>query len=425
VQCIPKLETLEQREVPTVQSVGIESFGGIPTLAVRCVGGPDTVTLDHGVDGAGGYATFNGGATRFHDGSYHQMAILGGTGGLTANLHANVKLVELFPYPTPCSAPYVINVGDASNHVHRIQAPLELGDLLDDHIQHFHVYVNDQGDSQFRNPTVDFTGGDEKVAGLGAADVRPASTCLADLTLSTGTGGAAVNVRGTVPNAVTSVIGHGSNNDTVNVGNPTHGARDIQGELRIDNPPSLTTVNVDDSADTSPRTVTHDTWTPAFDPAPWGRITGLAPALITYEYADTSAATLQTGPGGGTVNVQATGAALVLVNNGSSTVTVGDASGVQDTLAPLTVNGAPGATSLQVFNDADPQDRQVSYGVLNGQGGLDGLSATARIAFDPATLNALYLRTGSGVTTFQHYPGATDFPPFTVFDSAGGTNVFI
>ena len=40
---------------------------------------------------------------------------------------------------------------------------------------------------------------------------------------------------------------------------------------------------------------------------PWGRVSGLAPADVNYEYGDTASLTLKGGTGGGTLNVQATG----------------------------------------------------------------------------------------------------------------------
>src|SRR5262249_44355438 len=67
---------------------------------------------------------------------------------------------------------------------------------------------------------------------------------------------ATVNVRATgVP---VNLIGHGGN--TVNVGN-AGSVQAINGSLTISNPPSFTTLNLDDSADAAALTVTLDTVT--------------------------------------------------------------------------------------------------------------------------------------------------------------------
>ena len=60
----------------------------------------------------------------------------------------------------------------------------------------------------------------------------------------------------------------------------------ILGAVTAEDPGGPATLNVDDSADATGRTVTLGTITPSFDPVPWGSITGLAPAAINFEWAD-------------------------------------------------------------------------------------------------------------------------------------------
>jgi hypothetical protein len=173
------------------------------------------------------------------------------------------------------------------------------------------------------------------------------------------------------------------------------------------NPPSFTTLNVDDSADAAFRTVTHDTWTPGFD-SPWGRITGLAPATITYEYADTSAVTVQTGSGGAWVNVLATGVPLTLIGYGffSDTVYVGNTwDGVQDILGELTVLNPPSFTTLIIDNCADAGNHTMHEWLdppptPGRMAHIDGL-APARINFRAADVSSLTYLYGTGVTTIN------------------------
>ena len=102
------------------------------------------------------------------------------------------------------------------------------------------------------------------------------------MNITTGSGNDTVNVLATgVPTNLSTSGGH----DTVNVGN-AGSVQGILGALTIQNPPSFTTLNVNDSADTVARTVTLSTFVSGG--ANWGSITGLAPAAINYKYADTS-----------------------------------------------------------------------------------------------------------------------------------------
>src|SRR5262249_58465422 len=77
------------------------------------------------------------------------------------------------------------------------------------------------------------------------------------LTVNTGSG-AAVDVLAT--GVATTLVGHGPT--TVNVGNSVSGVRDIFGPLTITNPTNITTLDVDDSADTIPRLASPFTFTP-------------------------------------------------------------------------------------------------------------------------------------------------------------------
>jgi hypothetical protein len=106
----------------------------------------------------------------------------------------------------------------------------------------------------------------------------------------------------------------GSGNDIVTVG--TGGSvQNIRGTVSVENPPSLTALVVDDSGDPVYHTLIHDSFTPAGDSA-FGRITGLAPAAIEYEYNDTRTATIRSGSGGVNVLVASSGEPVItLIGN--------------------------------------------------------------------------------------------------------------
>ena len=119
----------------------------------------------------------------------------------------------------------------------------------------------------------------ETIDNVTSTFVNPASPFV----VNTPGGSNTVNILDTFAGIAISINGGGS--DTVNVGN-AGSVQGILGSLTIQNPPSFTTLNVNDSADTFPRTATLSTFTSGG--ANFGLIVGLAPAAISYKYADIS-----------------------------------------------------------------------------------------------------------------------------------------
>ncbi|HJZ58110.1 MAG TPA: hypothetical protein VKE74_24425, partial [Gemmataceae bacterium] len=119
--------------------------------------------------------------------------------------------------------------------------------------------------------------------------------------ITTGTASDTINVLAT---GVATTLTSSGGNDTVNVGN-AGSVQGIRGALTIQNPPSFTTLNVDDSADTVARfAVTLSTISSGG--ATFGSITGLAPAAISYKYAGTNAVNVAVhGPSSGLMIDQA------------------------------------------------------------------------------------------------------------------------
>jgi hypothetical protein len=123
-----------------------------------------------------------------------------------------------------------------------------------------------------------------------------------------------VNVQATT--GALNVNGGWNECSTVNMGNSTHGMRDIVGPVQVT--PGTSGVwggaalNLDDSVDGTFRTVTHDTWTSA-DTSVWGRIDGLAQAPITYKYLRNTSVSIATGRGGATVNASSVSSTPVAI----------------------------------------------------------------------------------------------------------------
>jgi hypothetical protein len=125
---------------------------------------------------------------------------------------------------------------------------------------------------------------------------------------------ATVNVLAT--GVTTNLIGT-TGGAMVNVGHDPdvpglHSVQGILGTLNIENPVARNMISIDDSADTANHTATVKTFTPLGDSA-WATVTGLGPAPINYECADTLAVTVLTGPHT-TTNVQNTGGVPTSIN---------------------------------------------------------------------------------------------------------------
>ena len=133
-----------------------------------------------------------------------------------------------------------------------------------------------------------------------------ASVGLTHLILQGGaTSGDTVNILTTPALVTTNWVG-GSNglaNDTVNLGN-SNSVQGLIGPINLENPPSLNAIVVNDQADTTARVVTLSSFAPNPEDSEgngdvYGKISGLAPADINYEYEDTGSLVINGGTGGG------------------------------------------------------------------------------------------------------------------------------
>jgi len=236
-------------------------------------------------------------------------------------------------------------------------------------------------------------------------------------TVNAGGGPDAINIMGT--GDTLNVNGQGGL-DTVSVTN-AHSVQGINGTVNIEDPNGAMTLTVDDSADTNPETVTMSTL-PA-DPSdsehnldPYGQISGMAPAAINYEYADTKALTVFTGQGGlfgtMTVDVMATGllagsatTPTMLISNGPTAINVGgDANvGAQNILGPLFLQNSAGPDNVITVDDSnDTVGQNVVLDTQGGDGLITGMSpgVISYALSGTSTSSQLTLLGGSGGNTF-------------------------
>lgn len=213
----------------------------------------------------------------------------------------------------------------------------------------------------------------------------------------TGAGGT-VTIKSTPAGVPVNVYGTGAS--TINVGD-SGSLAGIQGPVNLENPTGGNTITLDDSADPNAVTATlHTLGTNASDSQsnadPWGQVTGLAPAAVNFEYADTAGLTIQTGTSAGNViNVQQTGAPTALVGSAAALAVQVGAGTAQGVAGPLTLSGPAGSITLTVDDSTDAVARTAAL----TPAGLTGLTPAA-INVPAGVLASLTLRGGTGNDTF-------------------------
>jgi Ca2+-binding RTX toxin-like protein len=235
--------------------------------------------------------------------------------------------------------------------------------------------------------------------------------------LNSGTGADKVFVQTTAPSSSLTVNGQGGL-DTVSITN-AGSVQGIQGAVTVTNKGgagNLTTLTVDDSADTTARTATLGATS----------LVGLAPATITYDANSLSSLTVDGGSGGNAFTVTGTpvngvATAPTILNSGTGA----DTTLVQATAATstLTVNGQGGRDTVLITNGHSVQSILGAVTIGNTGGNTtnltsltvdDSLDAIARTAtlsgtvlsgLSPATitysnLSDLTVNGGTGGNTF-------------------------
>jgi hypothetical protein len=375
---------------------------------------PDFTTLnvDDSADPAGhtvtvtnaGIADLAPGFVGYTQNDLRALNITGSQGGSTYNVLStpfsqDLNDLQRLDLVTSISGrgPDTVNVGNAGS-----LAGI-LGDLLVSNPPDFTTLnVNDSADVAGHAVTVTNAG----ITGLAPGFIGYTQNDLAALNITGSQGGSTYNVLSTPFSQdlvdhrrmylVTSINGQGQ--DAAHVGD-ANGMQDIRGDLSFENETGLFTLTFDDSADVTARNPTMDTFTPAGEVDPFGRITGLAPGDVTYELVDTALpVTTLTGGGGNHIQVLALGAPGMNLNNGGNdVVNVGNAvNGVQDILGNLALVNSSALVALRVDDSAD----SVAQFATISSAGVSGL-ATGSIFTSPGSLSSIIIVGGRGGNRFD------------------------
>ena len=286
------------------------------------------------------------------------------------------------------------------------------------------VTIDDAGNATARSISVDEIGGYNTVSGIAPGQIRFDSVDVSSALLRSGWGADTVAV---LRNDETLDISSSSGADTVRLGNGTDGVAFITGTLTITDPPNFSTILVDDTGNTTPRSITHDTV--VIGGSNFGLIAGIAPAWIYYRYGDTDKITITTGAGTDLVAVWRSGAHTTFNSaGGMDVVNVGNATdGVQSIHATLQIRNTPNFTQLMLDNSADTTARTATI-----EDYVDGSDHFGRITgLAPSEINyrvidvltAPTVRGGSGDDTF--YLRSLDAARGLVLEGSDGADAFL
>jgi hypothetical protein len=311
------------------------------------------------------------------------------------------------------------------------------------------VNIDDSQDVTARTIAFSDDGTTATVTGISPAALHLHDAGIASLTLNGGSGGNTFTVTST-PTLFTTTLNAGSGTDTVNVIATSGSTLNINGQggadivtlgangtlqslasnIDITNAGGNTTLNLDNSADTTPRT------TSISDDGANTTITGLSPAAIAYADNGISVVNLSTAATADTVTVNSTGADATL--NITTGAVVGNTLNIIACSAPINVTSNANATvnigstggngtmtgiqgaifvhnphSFTDLNLHDENDTTNETWTLNDNDGLDtaniSMSGTAPITYVPGDTASVTVNSGSHVDTFNVNNTSADY----------------
>jgi hypothetical protein len=364
----------------------LDYFGSLSYVSLVDERGPTSTgylsTISPGEGQVTGFGM--GGAITYNYSETSELRVFTPDGNNTiVNVLATGTTTKIEEGPDGPSASLVVNVGSGGS-VQDIQGNLYIntglaaGSFPDSTL----VTIDDSADTApHKNITLgNLNSTTGYVTNLAPAGIDYDYGDMTSLHVLTGHGGDTVNVQAT--GTTTDLV----SDDLTTVNVTDHGyVQNLVGTLNIENPPSLTTIVVDDSNGSQLVTWGFGGFINPEDSEhnldAWGQIHGLAPAAINYEYVDTESITVK-GPVIQSVYVGDNGALTNLVGNGMMAVHVGNAGSLADITAPLYIdNTVAGATTLSVNGSADTTVEQVT---LESSSTVSSAATWGAILFAPS-----------------------------------------
>lgn len=246
------------------------------------------------------------------------------------------------------------------------------------------------------------------------------------LTLITGSAPNTVNIPSTYPGQPI-FLNSSAGADTVNIGDSSVGMQSIRANVEIHNDPNFTTLNLNDTGDTTARTALV-----YYSGAELEYVTGLAPANVYFDRSDIQAVNLTTGSGADLVHVYDNSETLNIHNSAGSgdTVRVGDDSfifsfpffllgdGLDGMTGSINIDNAPSFTTIQITDSFGSAARNATWSVASGLTTIAGLLPGGTLTYKNADTNTVTLDAGGYADTFT----LNDFGRPTTINSAGGAD---
>jgi hypothetical protein len=209
-----------------------------------------------------------------------------------------------------------------------------------------------------------------------------------------------ISVYNLAADQTVNIVGGGTDSVTIGTGFFSSTVQGIQGLVVISNAPAFTTINIDDSGDSTPQNFIIGTNPDGL----WGYVhdTALPNFNVVYRYADTASLRLNTGTASGNVvGVWENGVTTNVVGYGpATTVYVGDGLvGVQSIRATLNIQNQNYLTTISIDDSANPAANTAHMGTIPfgepGWGYITGLSASADIHYKYADTASLTIKTST------------------------------
>jgi hypothetical protein len=409
----------------TLSNTGIQYDGGIP--AIRYAQG-DLSTLV--LSGGRGTTTYT--VTNTPNSSFPGGVLTGVYPAGFATVNAMYTSGPLNVYGSASNNNLNVNVG-AGGSVQGIKGAVSvsgLGDYITLNIDN-HL---DTGDfSGLRLATIDaYTpAGDTeyiRVSNLAPAPISARCAQTENLTVRTGVGTVVAGVESTGPllggKGVLTLEGN-SASTYVYVGDAQNSVQGIRGTLRFTNPRGQTWLDVRDGSDTGHPRVNLDST--IIGNGLYGRISGLAPAVIQYKYGETLSLAVTTGTGGADVFVSSTDPPTFLEGNGPNTYVYVDTSG-QHLQGPLSISSnVNGSLAVDISDVGDPDSRTVTLDTYTPDTEHVRIWGLTQQPIDimSFSLQSLGIEGGNGGSTFDVLTTSAYSFPTTIYTNYGNNTVNI
>ena len=367
------------------------------TLQISGTAAADTIVLD--VNSAGAIVVNLNGKTSTYDPTlYTAMTVDSGSG-------ADVLTVNATALPTTLSSsgPATVTIGSATAGMSAINGTVTVNGGL----QATHLVLDDSADTAARTVTIGPTPAIyDRAQGLSPQWVEFSDRFLADLTIKTpGVGGTSLTLLDAFQPTTLEIHGGPSSfghipNDQINIG----GGRmfDIGAPLTIHGGGAVT---LDDSLDTTRRTVNIGDAPAAGAPTPPVAVTGLSPGDVDLS----TSCRINLPLGGGNVNLKSLRHSLALhgtapASAGGDVIHIGDNGSLAKIVSQLSIAGAAGAENVTLDDSADPTQRNVIIGPDSQSPGsvlIQGISTTSPAGVAPESLGALTIDGGPAGNRFS------------------------